>query len=333
MTDSETTEERAQMRPSTSNEASTMRHSEHRTVVDADPDAVYEVIADVTAWPRIFGPTIHAEQVEFDGHTETIRLWATANGEPKTWVSRRELDPKTRRVSFGQIKSQSPVATMRGEWIIEPLEDGGTSVLLTHDWLPVDDVPDADEWITTAVDRNSEAELASLKRGVEGGQAELETDFEDSVLVDGSLPAVYSFLYEAARWSTLLPHVSRVDLREENPGLQYLEMDTTAKDGSTHTTASIRVCFTDERIVYKQLVLPKLLTLHTGCWTLTRDPEGLVKVTSQHTVRIDPTKIAEVLGEGKSVEDAKAFVRSALGTNSLATLHRAKAYAEAGLHG
>ncbi len=321
------------MQLSTSDETAAMRHSEHRVMVAADPDAVYEVIADVTRWPRIFGPTIHAERAEFDGRTEMIRLWATANGEPKTWVSRRELDARTRRVVFGQVTSQSPVARMRGEWIVEPLPDGGTSVLLTHDWLPVDDVPDADEWITRAVDRNSEAELASLKRGVEGGLTGLEAGFEDSVLVDGSAAAVYGFLYEAARWSDRLPHVSRVELREDSPGLQYLEMDTSAKDGSTHTTASIRVCFTDERIVYKQLVLPKLLTLHTGRWTLDRTPEGLVKVTSQHTVRIEPSMVTAVLGEGRTVEDAKEFVRGALGANSLATLNRAKAFAEAGLHG
>jgi ribosome-associated toxin RatA of RatAB toxin-antitoxin module len=318
---------------SAGDEAPAMRHSEHRTVVAAGADAVYEVIADVTRWPRVFGPTIHAERLDFDGSTETIRLWATANGEPKTWVSRRELDAKARRVAFGQIKSQSPVKRMRGEWIVEPLPDGTTSVLLTHDWLPVDDVPDADEWITKAVDRNSEAELASLKRGVEGGLSGLEAEFEDEVLVDGALSSVYAFLYEGGRWSERLPHVSRVVLREDSPGLQYLEMDTTAKDGSTHTTASIRVCFTDEAIVYKQLVLPKLLTLHTGRWTLTRTPEGRVRVVSRHTVRIDPEKVTEVLGAGKSVEDAKAFARAALGGNSLATLRLAKAFAEAGLHG
>ncbi|MDI5967329.1 aromatase/cyclase [Streptantibioticus silvisoli] len=321
------------MQGSPNEEVPAVRHSEHRITVAAGPDEVYAVIADVTCWPRVFGPTIHAERVEFDGRVETIRLWATANGEPKTWVSRRELDAVARRVVFGQIKSQSPVRSMRGEWIVEALPGGGTSVLLTHDWLPVEDVPDADEWIAAAVERNSRAELASLKRGVEGGSTGLEATFEDTVLIDGALPAVYSFLYEAGKWPVSLPHVSRVELREDSPGLQYLEMDTTAKDGSTHTTASIRVCFTDERIVYKQLVLPKLLTLHTGCWTLTRTPEGPVRVTSRHTIRIDADMVAAVLGEGRSVADAKAFVRGALGANSLATLNRAKAAAEAGLHG
>ena len=322
------------MQTSSERTNSELRHTEHRIEVAAEPDAVFALVADVSRWPRVFGPTIHAEQVDFDGRNERIRLWATANGEPKTWTSLRELDPSARTVVFRQEKSQSPVAAMRGEWIIEALPGGGSSVLLTHDYLPVEDVADADEWIAAAVDRNSRAELGALKTAVEGGvDGQSELTFEDSVVIDGSLAAVYSFLYEAGQWPKRLPHVASLTLREPTPGLQHLEMETSAKDGSTHTTASIRVCITDDRIVYKQLVLPKLLTLHTGCWTLRRAEDGRTTATSQHTVRIDPAMVAEVMGADKTVEDAKAFVRSALGTNSLATLQHAKAFAEAGLHG
>ena len=54
-----------------------------------------------------------------------------------------------------------------------------------------------------------------------------------------------------------LPHVARVVLTEDTPGLQFLEMDTRTKDGSTHTTKSVRVCFPDTRIAYKQITLPR----------------------------------------------------------------------------
>ncbi|MGY1497617.1 aromatase/cyclase [Streptomyces sp. QTS52] len=311
-----------------------VRHTEHRIEVAAEPDAVYGIVADVTRWPQVFGPTVHAERTWSEGGAELIALWATANGEVKAWTSRRELDPVRRRVSFRQEKSQSPVASMGGEWIIEPLPGGGSSVLLTHDYVPVDDVPDADEWIAKAVDRNSAAELGTLKAAAEGGAEALalELEFEDSVEIDGSLSSVYTFLYEAGRWEERLPHVVSVTLREDVPGLQHLEMDTRAKDGSTHTTASVRVCFTDERILYKQLVLPGLLTLHTGCWTLRRTEDGKVWAGSRHTIRIKPEAVVPVLGEGKTVRDAQEFVRGALGANSLATLRHAKAYAEAGLH-
>lgn len=326
------------MEPSTSSaitgaHRSGLCHTEHRIEVAAPVDTVYDLIADVTGWPRIFGPTIHSEQLESNGRTERIRLWATANGSIKTWVSRRELDHDGKRVAFRQEVSQSPVASMSGEWILEPLPDGGTSVLLTHDYTAVDDVPDAHDWIAKAVDRNSTAEMAALKNAAEaaaGSQSAgsgLELTFADTVEINGPVGAVHDFLYRAQEWQERLPHVSRVVLREDTPGLQHLEMDTIAKDGSVHTTASVRVGLPDHRLVYKQLVLPPLLSLHVGCWTLTTTPQGTVAATSEHTIRIKADKL-HLLGEGTTVEQAKAYVRSALGTNSTATLMHAKAYAE-----
>jgi len=125
-----------------------------------------------------------------------------------------------------------------------------------------------------------------------------------------------------------LPHVARVVLGEETPGLQVLEMDTRTKDGSVHTTCSVRVCEPHHGIVYKQVVLPALLTLHVGRWLIEEQGPGRVLVTSRHTVRINTARIAEVLGPKADLPAAREFVRSALGANSLTTLRAAKAYAE-----
>jgi aromatase len=70
------------------------------------------------------------------------------------------------------------------------------------------------------------------------------------------------------------------------------------------------------------------MTLHTGRWSFVETGDGTVAVTSQHTVAINEANIAAVLGEGARLEDAKAYVQSALSTNSLATLGHARAYAE-----
>jgi aromatase len=104
-------------------------------------------------------------------------------------------------------------------------------------------------------------------------------------------------------------------------------MDTVAKDGSAHTTKSVRVCFPHKQIVYKQITVPALMTLHTGCWRLEPDGSGVV-ATSQHTVAINPATVAAVLGDGAEVQQAKEYVRAALSANSLATLRLAKSYAE-----
>jgi len=121
--------------------------------------------------------------------------------------------------------------------------------------------------------------------------------------------------------------VVRVDLQEDTPGLQILEMDTQAVDGTTHTTKSVRVCFPHSKIVYKQITLPALMNLHNGVWSLVQDGDGVL-VTSEHTVVINTENIAKVLGDEAGVPQAREFVKKALSANSRATLGYAKDHAE-----
>ncbi|MFG3254470.1 aromatase/cyclase [Streptomyces sp. NPDC048172] len=305
------------------------REVEHQISVDAPAAEVYRLIAEVENWPRIFPPTVHVECDERTADEERIRIWATARGEAKSWTSRRRLDPDGLRIDFRQEVSTPPVAAMGGAWVVEPTADG-CLVRLLHDYRAVDDDPAQLEWLDGAVDRNSRAELDALKRNVEAvaGEGERLLSFEDSVRVRGEAKDVFAFLDEAGLWEERLPHVARVALREDSPGLQELEMDTRAKDGSTHTTKSVRVCFPHHRIVYKQTTLPPLMTLHTGCWTLEDHGNGITTVTSQHTVVLDPANIPRVLGTGVTTEEAGVFVHNALSTNSRTTLEHAKRYAE-----
>ncbi|MFI6944578.1 aromatase/cyclase [Streptomyces sp. NPDC050422] len=307
----------------------TVREVEHEITVHAPAADVYRLIADVTNWPRIFPPSVYVDQVEQGGHEERIRIWATANGTAKNWVSRRTLDPDDLRITFRQEISAPPVAAMGGTWVIEPLAGDRSRVRLLHDYRAVDDNPDDLKWIDEAVDRNSGSELAALKENVERAthQAELSFSFEDTVRIDGDAKDVYDFLNEAGRWTDRLPHVTRVELTEDTPGLQTLEMDTLAKDGSAHTTKSIRVCFPDESIAYKQITLPALLQLHTGRWTLAAEGDATL-ATSQHTVTLNTANITAILGADAGVAEAREFVRTALSTNSRATLGHAKDFAE-----
>ncbi|MER5950804.1 aromatase/cyclase [Streptomyces sp. NPDC001904] len=302
--------------------------TEHETVVRAPADTVYALIADVTTWPQTFPPTVHAEVLERDGDSELIRLWATANATAKTWTSRRAHDPAHRTVTFRQERSQHPVGTMGGAWIVEPLSAHTCRVRLLHDFTAATDDPADLDWIQQAVDRNSASELAALTSAAEAAGTDELLTFDDTVTVEGSGKDVYDFLNEAQLWKERLPHVARVTLDEDEPGLQILEMDTLTKDGSRHTTRSVRVCAAATSIVYKQIVLPALMTLHTGRWSIEDLDDGRIAVTSRHTVRINTDNIAAVLGADATVETARTFVRTALSGNSLATLHLAKTHAE-----
>ncbi|MFG3077539.1 aromatase/cyclase [Streptomyces sp. NPDC048225] len=310
--------------------ASEPREVEHEITVSAPAGDVYRLIADVTNWPRVFPPTIYVDHLERSGDEELIRIWATANGEAKNWTSRRVLDPMNLRITFRQQVSTPPVAGMGGTWIVEPVDGGTARVRLLHDYTAVDDDPAGLAWIEEAVDRNSRTELAALKTNVELATAseELTFSFEDTVAIDGSAKDAYDFVNEADRWAERLPHVATVRLTEDTPGLQTLEMDTRAKDGSTHTTRSYRVCLEGRKIAYKQTTLPALMSLHTGYWTF-RDTDTGALASSQHTVVLRPENIERILGPEAGVAEAREYVRTALSTNSRATLGHARDYAEA----
>jgi aromatase len=307
----------------------TVHHAQHTVTVAAPADSVYRIIADAANWPRVFPPSVHVEQTPAGDGEETIRIWATANDEVKTWTSRRRLDPAARTVTFRQEVSQPPVASMGGTWTIRPLTAASSEVVLDHDFTAVDDLPRNVRWIEQAVDRNSGAELERLRATAELARRmpELSLTFDDEVLINGSAADVHDFIWQASAWERRLPHVKRVELTEPGEGIQTLEMDTLAKDGSQHTTKSVRVSFAPGRIVYKQLLVPALLTVHTGEWILRDTPRGL-SATSRHTVVVNPDAVTGVLGDAATVADARDFVRGALGANSLATLGHAKRYAE-----
>jgi aromatase len=290
---------------------------------------VYRLIAEVHNWPRIFPPTIYVDHLERGDRAERIRIWATANGTAKNWTSRRVLDPDNLRIEFRQEVSAPPVAEMGGTWLIEPLGPAECLVRLLHDYRAVDDDPDGLAWIDEAVDRNSRSELAALKTNVEYATAAEEAtfSFEDTVRINGSAKDVYDFINDAHLWSTRLPHVASVRLEEVAPGLQTLEMETRAKDGSTHVTKSYRVTFPHSRIAYKQVTLPALMTLHTGYWTFQESGDGVL-ATSQHTVVLNTGNIEKILGPDATVADARKYVQDALSTNSMATLGHARDHAE-----
>ncbi|RSS34260.1 cyclase, partial [Streptomyces sp. WAC07061] len=240
-----------------------LREVEHEITVSAPASAVYRLIAEVGNWPRIFPPTIYVDHVPEGPGEERIRIWATANGEAKSWTSRRSLDPVGLRITFRQEVPAPPVASMGGAWVIEELGEGLSRVRLLHDYRAVGDDAGSLAWIDEAVDRNSRSELAALKTNVEAAHAaeSLTFSFEDTVQIAGSAKDVFDFVNEAGLWQERLPHVASVRLSEETPGLQELEMDTRAKDGSVHTTKSYRVTFPHHKIAYKQTTLPALMTL------------------------------------------------------------------------
>lgn len=300
----------------------------HRHIAHAPAEALYGLVADVTRWPVIFGPSLYVRHMERGERDERFQLWAMVAGEVKTWTSRRTFDPDGLRITFQQERSQPPIASMGGSWTFHSLSDSRTEIVLEHEFT----VTGGDRVLDTlsgAVDRNSTEELAALAKIAELSYPPEEViyTFEDAIEFDGAAAGAYTFIDRSDLWPDRLPHVSRVLLREEQPGIQDMEMDTVTADGSSHTTRSIRICFPHEQIVYKQQLPPALLFGHSGAWSFADRPEGGAVVTAQHTVAINPAAVAKILGPDATLPDARKYLRDALGGNGRATMSHAGAYA------
>ena len=303
----------------------------HGTDVAAPARAVYDHVVGATRWPYIFAPTIHVEQEDLSPGEERLRLWAFANGEVRSWTSRRSLDPALLTIGFRQEVPAAPLREMSGQWRISKLAGNRARVELLHRFRVAGD-EETVAWARRATDRNSVAELAKLREAVEQGtrfEATVVT-FTDAVRLDADPDRVYDFLYRVDRWPDRIPHVARLEVTGPDPDTQVMEMDTSAADGSVHTTRSVRICFPQSRtIVYKQTSPPELLSAHVGRWTV-RAAGAVVEAVSQHTAVIRPERIAEILGPDVTLEQARATVRRLLGANSMTTLEHAALSSEAG---
>lgn len=296
----------------------------------ASADTVFARLRDVSAWPNLFPPTIHAEVLEQGDRVEKIRIWAVANGEPKSWVSVRQIDPEKRTIQFEQARTAAPVGRMIGRWEVRETDDGGSEVELYHGYYPREDTPEQWAVIDTAVDRNSNSELAALKAAVESADTDAERfTFSDTVRSAGSAERAFEFLDRGDLWSQRLGHVPEVTMESFVDGMQRLRMTTRTSDGSEHVTESFRVSIPQDGVLaYKQTTLPPLLGLHTGVWTVTQSQDNTLLITSEHTVSINVDKVEALLGLGATAEDARELARRNLSNNSQLTLARTAEFAE-----
>ncbi|MDV6287055.1 aromatase/cyclase [Streptomyces sp. UP1A-1] len=167
----------------------------------APSGVLYGLIADATVWPLFFPPSVHVEQLDFDGTRERLRMWAVAGDRISSWVSHRRLDVGQRQVEFRQERPSAPVETMTGLWTVEPLGDG-SRVTLEHAFTVIGDAPADAAWTERVTRANSRAQLQRLAWLAERWTRldDLVMSFEDTVRVNVPAELVFDFLYRAGDW-------------------------------------------------------------------------------------------------------------------------------------
>lgn len=305
--------------------------AEHDVLVRASPGTVFDLIADVESWPVILPPAIHAERLSQGGDHDTVRRWMLAGSESvRSAVQRRHLDRRNGAISVEDVAPTAPRCTAAAEWRIRG-EGAATRLSFVHRIVLAGDV-DAAEF-RAGLDARVPAQLDAIGDAAERSAelADLVLSFEDPLFIGGAAEDAFAVLNEADRWPERISHVSRLDMTEDEPGVQFFDMETTTPDGRAHSTRSVRICLPHELIVYKQIKLPALLDAHTGHWRFTTTPEGVV-AGARHTVRIKPSAVEKVLGAGTTVQQARSYLRRVLSANSMKNLQLAKSVAEEPAH-
>lgn len=294
----------------------------HTVKVAAPAELVFDLVAGLRNWSQFHGPSVHVEPLGTRDGTELVRHWWVIDDHTvRTWQARWRFDREQLRIGY-EYEPDEPGAApaSQTEWTFVAVSDSATEVRVEQSAAGVDEVPIAGRELQELLDSVVDAAERAEERH------DLVVDFEDPLFVAGSIEDAYAYLYEADKWPERIPHVSRLVLEENVPNIQFFDMDTRTPDGSAHTTRSVRICLPGDKIVYKQIHLPKLLDGHTGHWRFTPTREGFV-LAARHTATIKPSALS-VLGAGTSVLDARKYLRRVLSANSMSNLRLAKTYAE-----
>ncbi|GAB4052950.1 SRPBCC family protein [Catellatospora paridis] len=293
-----------------------------RAEIAAPAAVAFEIINDLRHWPQFFPDGVHAEP---DADGANVRWWALDGDAVRQWSTTRTVDKAGLRVVTEQAACAAPLVSVRTEWTFAPQGGQACEAELT---VTVTAAPGEQGADAAAAQLEGAEEIVARVKGLAERWDELEQlviSFEDPLFIAGQPQQVYEFLYAADKWPERVPHVTALSMTEDQPGVQFFDMDTVTPEGRAHTTRSVRVCL-PHKIIYKQIGLPKLLDAHTGHWHFVETPEG-VTVHARHTATIKPSAL-NLLGEDTTVADARRYLRRVLSTNSLQTLRHAQAYAE-----
>jgi aromatase len=318
-----------------------VHRTRHSIEVAAPAGALYALLADGVRRPLYCPSVLHVERLDFDGTRERLRVWEDAGGHIRSSFSTREQYPHERRIAFQELRPEAPVESMGGEWTFEEAAGGGSVVTVRHAFTILGEHGDDADEVARVTSRGARAELESLRRIAESleGVDDLVLAFEESVWVNGPGELVYDFLYRAADWPGLLPHVRHLQLTEPSAGLQVLDYAVALPDGAERMAGAVRLCFPHAgRIVYKETAPATPVAAHTGEWSVLPDEHG-VRVVAQHSVLLDDDAVRALPGSGVYAMGpvsrapsrtvlARHCLRESIGRTSLATLALAKRHAE-----
>ncbi len=113
-----------------------MSHIENITEISAPPEKVFDVVSNLTAWPRYLPHYRWIRVMENHPHSQIVRMACYRGCLPIDWVSRFHADRATKKLYFEHLKAFTK--GMKVVWDLDPIGDGtATRVTIRHEMEPV----------------------------------------------------------------------------------------------------------------------------------------------------------------------------------------------------
>lgn len=305
----------------------TLHRTERATVVAAPAPDVLALLSAVADWPLLLARIVHVEPLALDGAARLAHVWGLSTFGIDDWVCRVLTDPATGALHVAHVVARPPASALSARWHAAPIDPGHSRLTLSQEFEAIADDPDAVRLLSRLFTATAESDLASLRAAAEIHAAHPGCRFtfgERVPLERGDSPeAAFDFLSRPEKWPENLPGIASVALREERPGLQWLEMDVEEPDGSVRAELTARVCFPRRRVIVQKDVRPRILLFsHTSSFSVERRTDGAA-ISCRHTVVLDPEAVESALGPEATLADASDKVRRVVAAESLVTLRRA----------
>lgn len=151
-----------------------MFHIERCTTIDAPVELVYEVLADIEGYTKLFPHTQSVTILEHGSDYQIAKVVVKMGDLLQSWTSRRDLDAAQHIIRYRQLQTAPLIESMGGEWRCFSIGEKQTQLVLTHDFAlrkAVDGLllgqyttEQAEKIVCDAVEHNSVADLVAVKQ-------------------------------------------------------------------------------------------------------------------------------------------------------------------------
>lgn len=155
------------------------KSTSHSILCNVTAEKIYEIIADVSYWPKIFSQCVSANVLEKFENTEIIRIEAMQNNNLISWNTKREYLKNIFRIDFSLPIPMPYLKSMKGQWRVIPIDTEKCLLNVERHFELLEMVPNirediktleqASNFISQFIEENAENEMLAIKLYVEKG--------------------------------------------------------------------------------------------------------------------------------------------------------------------